>query len=166
MQATVILGIDPGLRITGYAVLKQEQQQSCALEYSYLKLINTRPVAERVTTFHDFFTEKIKQYRITHIALETPFLSKNVQAFLKLGYLRGIVYLLSQKYKCQLHEFSPRQVKASVTGFGGAQKEQVAAMVMRMFSKLSDVRKTYKSDVTDALAISLCGLWHMGQHKF
>lgn len=93
---------------------------------------------------------------MTDLALETPFLGKNAQNFLKLGYLRGILYLLTDTHKIHLHEFSPREVKQAVTGFGGAQKDQVARMMYQLFPTLT-VQK--KDDVTDALAITLCAAW-------
>jgi crossover junction endodeoxyribonuclease RuvC len=83
-------------------------------------------------------------------------LGKNTQVFLKLGYVRGILYLLAAKNKCVLHEFSPREVKQSITGFGGASKEQVARVLMQLFPRIA---KPDKEDVTDALAVTLCGLW-------
>ena len=83
-------------------------------------------------------------------------MGKNVQSFLKLGYLRGILYLLANQHNLGLHEFSPREIKLAITGSGGAGKEQVARVLFMMFPHL---QKPKKEDVTDAIAISLCGLW-------
>lgn len=93
------------------------------------------------------------------MSLETPFLGKNAQNFLKLGYLRGILYLLANQHKLEIHEFAPRQVKSALTGFGGASKEQVARVILRLFPKIEAPKR---DDVTDALAITLCGIWHQG----
>ena len=82
-----------------------------------------------------------------------------MQTFLKLGYLRGVLYLLANQNKLNIHEFSPRQVKISVTVYGGASKDQVAMMILRMFPKLNELGKIEKNDVTDAMAVSICGLW-------
>jgi crossover junction endodeoxyribonuclease RuvC len=151
-----ILGIDPGFRFAGFGILKKEKQKTFLLESGFLRMYSTQPLHERVAIFHDFFTHKIITHQITDIALETPFLGKNAQNFLKLGYLRGIVYLLAYKHSLTLHEFSPTQVKQSVTGFGGASKEQVARVIMQLFPRME---KAEKEDVTDALAVTLCGLW-------
>ena len=153
----IILGIDPGLRFSGFGVLKKTQKQVLLLDYGLLKLSSTKNLQTRIHIFYDFFTEKIKKHNVTDIALETPFLGKNAQNFLKLGYLRGILHLLAAEHQTNLHEFSPRQVKLSVTGYGGASKEQVARMVLRLFPKMEQPKK---DDVTDALAVTLCGLWH------
>jgi len=165
MVKKVVLGIDPGTRVTGYALLEQHVGSIRALEYHYLRLDKIKELSGRVHMFHTFFTEKIVAFGVTDIALETPFLGKNAQTFLKLGYLRGILYLLSAQHECILHEFAPRQVKTAVTGFGGASKEQVAFMVSKFFSSVNDLGATVKNDVTDALAVSLCGLWHANRQK-
>ena len=158
-EQRIILGIDPGFSVTGFAVLKKDQNKAYLIDYGYIKLPTKKHLSERIGIFYDFFTEKIPTLNVTHIALETPFLGKNVQSFLKLGYLRGILYLLANQHQKVLCEYSPREVKAAVTGYGGAKKDQVAAMVLRLFPKISLVQATAKSDVTDALAVSLCGFW-------
>jgi crossover junction endodeoxyribonuclease RuvC len=152
----VVLGIDPGFSATGFGVLEQKQSRVFLLEYGVLKLSCKDSLDKRIGIFHDFFIEKIQQWGIAHLSLETPFLGKNAQVFLKLGYLRGILYLLACKHGLQISEFSPREVKLLVTGFGGADKEQVARMIMRLFP---GIIKPSKFDASDALAIALCGLW-------
>ena len=162
----VILGIDPGFSVTGYAILKMIQKENGKsavgiIDYGYLKMSSKKHLSERTGTFYNLFKSKIEEYKVTDLALETPFLGKNAQTFLKLGYLRGILYLLSNKHHLHIHEFSPRQIKISVTGFGGATKEQVALMVLNMLPKLNDLGRVEKNDVTDAIAVSICGLWNL-----
>lgn len=152
----VILGIDPGFRFAGFGILKKEGRQALLLDYGYLGMSPSDGLVERVGQFHDFFEEKIKEWNVTTIALETPFLGKNAQNFLKLGYLRGILYLLSHKYGAQIKEFAPCEVKQSVTGYGSATKDQVARVVLQLFPGMEIPKK---EDVTDALAVTLCGLW-------
>ncbi len=159
----IILGIDPGFTATGYGILKKEGHKCFLLDYGYLPMSSRKHLSERVHIFFDFFTEKITTFQITDLALETPFLGKNAQNFLKLGYLRGILYLLADQHKMQLHEFSPREVKQSVTGYGGASKDQVERVIMQLFPKLGAQKK---QDVTDALAVTLCGLWKRQAHQF
>jgi crossover junction endodeoxyribonuclease RuvC len=155
----IILGIDPGFRIAGYSIIKKEGGKTFLLDCGYLKMSPTKHLSERLASFHKFFEEKINIWHVTDLALETPFLGKNAQNFLKLGYLRGILYLLSYNHTLTLHEFSPREVKQAVTGFGGASKDQVARVILQLFPRLE---KPEKDDVTDALAVTLCGLW---KHK-
>ena len=152
----IILGIDPGFSFTGYAILKKELGKTFILDFGYLRLPLSQSLQERIALFHDFLQEKITHWHITHCSIETPFLGKNAQNFLKLGYLRGIIYLLVNKNNLVLFEFAPTQIKQALTGFGGASKEQVSRVLFQLFPNLA---KTTKYDATDALAISLCGLW-------
>ena len=155
-KVMIILGVDPGFSITGFSVIKYHQQKVFLLDYGFLRLPQKHSLARRINIFYDFFIEKIDQFNSDAIALETPFLGKNAQNFLKLGYLRGILYLLSNRYNQELLEFSPREIKCALTGFGGASKDQVARVIMHLFPKIP---LPEKQDVTDALAISLCGMW-------
>lgn len=151
-----ILGIDPGWHFTGYGILRKHERTVFLVDYGYLSMSTSKTLAERSGIFYDYFQEKIHVHGVTDLALETPFLGKNAQNFLKLGYLRGMLYLLSNKNNLLLHEFAPRQVKQAVTGFGGASKDQVSRVMMQLFS---NAIKAKKYDVTDALAVTLCGLW-------
>ncbi len=153
----IVLGIDPGFRYAGYAIIKMEGNRAFLLDYGFLKLPQTKTLIERTGMFYEFFNEKIITHKVDHLSIETPFLGKNAQNFMKLGYLRGILYLLTSQHKLILHEFAPRQVKSALTGFGGASKEQVARVIMRFFPKIETPQR---DDVTDALAVTLCGLWH------
>ena len=152
----IILGIDPGCRISGFGVLKKEGSVVMLLDYGDLRMPSSHHLSKRIGQFHSFFSEKINKWNITDVALETPFLGKNAQNFLKLGYLRGILYLLANSHNLGLHEFSPREVKQAITGFGGAGKDQVARVILQLFPRM---KAPDKQDVTDALAVTLCGLW-------
>lgn len=151
----VVLGIDPGTRISGYVIFKKENRQLQLLDYGMLQLPATRELTDRVADFYTFFKDKIEKFQVTHIAIETPFMGKNALNYLKLGYLRGAVYILTSQHKLILHEYTPREVKLSVTGFGGAEKEQVARVITRMFPIISS---SCKFDLTDAFGVGLCAL--------
>lgn len=153
----MILGIDPGFCFTGFGILKEEKGRSYLLEHGFLPLPTKESLVVRIGIFFDFFNERILKYGVTDIALETPFLGKNAQNFLKLGYLRGTLYLLANRHNLKLHEFSPPEIKQRITGYGGASKEQVARVILTLFPTM---KAPAKNDVTDALAVTLCGLWH------
>jgi len=160
----ILLGIDPGFYVTGYAIARYTSQKTSIFDYGHLSLSSKKQLPERVKEFYDFFLEKVRRHNVSYLTLETPFLGKNVQSFLKLGYLRGILYLLTQQQAMHVSEFSPREIKRAVTGYGGASKEQVALVMMQLFPQLKTIGKTYKQDVTDALAICLTGIWQLQQH--
>lgn len=155
-DSITILGIDPGLSTTGYGILRKQGGQTQILDFGALQLSAKASLSERIATFHSFFNDKIVKWQIKTIALETPFLGKNAQNFLKLGYLRGILYLLAQQHNTMLSEFAPREIKLTVTGYGAADKAQVARVITRLFQGL---QMPEKLDITDALAVSLCALW-------
>jgi crossover junction endodeoxyribonuclease RuvC len=161
-MGTVVMGVDPGFHVTGFAIMCSDGSRSQVLDCGFLKMKSSQSLSQRVGLFYSFFKEKIIQHNVTEIALETSFLGKNAQTFLKLGFLRGILLLLVDQYSLSLHEFAPREVKIALTGFGGASKEQVATMVLRFFPSLRAYGPTAQADVTDALAITLCGLWRYG----
>lgn len=152
----VILGVDPGFTATGYSIVCLEKGQTRLLVCGSFPLPATLPMQARLALFYDFFNEKIAEFQVSEVALETPFMGKNAQNFLKLGYLRGILLLLTHRHTCVVREFVPRQVKMAITGFGGAEKEQVMNAVMRLFPRLG-IPARY--DITDAIAVSLCCLW-------
>jgi len=156
---SVILGVDPGFSVTGYSILKQDSSKVYLIDCGYLKMKSTDSLSKRVGIFFNFFQAKINTLSVTQVSLETSFLGRNAQTFLKLGFLRGILYLLADQHNLELREFAPREIKSAVTGFGGASKDQVANMVLRMFPKLAQIGKIERSDVSDALAIGICGIW-------
>ena len=161
MRVMIILGVDPGFSITGYGIIQYTQNKVFLLDHGFLRLPQKHHLSHRIRIFHDFLLQKITEYNVTTLSIETPFLGKNAQNFLKLGYLRGILYLLSDEKQLDLLEFSPREIKLALTGFGGASKDQVAYIVTRLFPRMEPPKK---QDVTDALAVGLCGLWR-GKHN-
>ena len=160
LHETIVLGIDPGLRISGYGVVKKDGRNAMLVDCGYLSMSSSKSLVARIGIFYNFFLQKINEWNISDISLETPFLGRNAQNFLKLGYLRGLVYLLADNHNLVIHEFAPREIKQTLTGFGGASKEQVARVMMQLFPRLQQQKKL---DVTDALAITLCGLWKSKQ---
>lgn len=153
------MGIDPGHSITGFSILKIQKSCPSALDLGFLELAKIKSISKRLLEFEKFLTGKITQHSVTSICLETPFLGKNAQTFLKLGFLRGILLLTGERHGLEVLEFAPTTVKQSVTGYGGASKDQVARAIMMLFPQISGLKKTAVNDVTDALAVGLCGLW-------
>lgn len=152
----VILGVDPGVVCAGFSVVSVEYGRVVLLDYGFVKLSSAAPMPERLSILYDSFSSKIEQFKVTELVFETPFLGKNAQNFLKLGYVRGVLYLLVHRYSLLVHEFSPREVKRAITGSGSAEKEQLARVLIRLFPGLN---LPDRYDVTDAIALSLCGVW-------
>ncbi|MEI7825080.1 MAG: crossover junction endodeoxyribonuclease RuvC [Chlorobiaceae bacterium] len=151
----VVLGVDPGSRITGYGVIHEDCGGFAVLACGVIRLHAGSSHPERIGQIYRELETVIADFRPERVALETAFLSRNVQSALKLGQVRGAVIALAMNRNLLLHEYAPREVKSAVTGKGAASKEQVAFMVGRMLA-LSPVPEPY--DVTDALGIALCDL--------
>jgi len=151
-----VLGIDPSYTATGFAITQQQGNKQELLHCGTISLPSHYELSSRIGIFYECFNTMVQEYSITKISLETPFLGKNVQTFLKLGYLRGIIHLIAHQHLIQVIEFSPKEVKLAVTGFGSAEKDQVSRMVHMLFPGLIQKKSL---DITDAIAISLCGLW-------
>jgi crossover junction endodeoxyribonuclease RuvC len=158
VRQRIVLGIDPGLSTSGFSIATIITNKIELKECGYLSFKTGDEISAKIKKFYDFFTEKIIEHTITEIALETPFFSKNSMTFLKLGYVRSVVYLLKEQHSLSLHEFAPRSIKQAITGFGGAEKEQVQKTLFTLFPALGKIG-TMKYDVTDAVAASVCALW-------
>ncbi len=153
---TIVVGIDPGWHVSGYAIIDRRRSTLVLVDCNYLAMSPKKSLVERAGIFYDFFSRIIEERAVAELALETPFLGKNAQNFLKLGYLRGLLYLLASKHGLPLCELAPREVKQGITGFGGAGKDQVARVLSQLFRRTINAPKY---DVTDAVAIALCAAW-------
>lgn len=157
MKNRIILGVDPSFTSSGYAILRSDIYNKVVLiEKGTLPLPVSLGLENRLSLFYSFFQHRIQLHGINELSLETPFLGKNAQNFLKLGYLRGILLLLASQHHLRVREFTPRQIKCAITGSGAADKDQVMRVVRMMFPRLTDITSF---DVSDAIAISLCNLW-------
>lgn len=145
---TVIIGIDPGSRITGYGIIRVEGNRNFYLGSGSIHLTQTK-VAERLQMIFSELQKIISLYRPNEAAIEQVFMHANPGSALKLGQARGAAMVA---LNMPLTEYSARQVKLSVVGSGAAKKDQVQHMVKRLLN-YSD---SLQVDEADALAIALC----------
>ena len=146
-----ILGIDPGSRITGYGVVEGDWGNTKAVEYGTLQLGANLPMGTRLAKLYAGLSEIIKRHSVTEVAVERVFVSKNADSALKLGHARGVVLRVVEQAGLPLFEYTPAQVKKSVTGSGRAIKGQVGALVRAILSLDEDPPE----DAADALAIAM-----------
>ncbi len=149
----LILGVDPGTRNLGYAVLDVTPQRLTLLVGDVLKLKASDSMHERMCLIWEHLNFLIGQYQPAHLALEDIFVKLNIQVAFKLGQVRGVVILAAALAKMGVYEYSPREVKKALTGNGNASKEQVAYMARHFFPYLSE---TALPDMTDAVAVAIC----------
>jgi crossover junction endodeoxyribonuclease RuvC len=154
----IILGIDPGTTVTGYGIVKYENNVLTRITSGIINLASTKSIPVRLKVIHKEINKIIKLYKPNEFAIETAFYGKNVQSAMKIGYARGVAILSAVLNNIPTSEYSPREVKKSVVGRGAATKEQVGFMVKSLL--ILDEKKM-KSDETDALAIALCHAFRM-----
>lgn len=152
-QPQIILGIDPGTLLMGYALLKVDGNNVQVLLMDVLKLSSHKDIYLRLEKIHTKVCELIKLYHPSTFAIEAPFFGKNVQSMLKLGRAQGVAIAAAMQAGLTVTEYSPKKVKQSITGNGNADKEQVWRMLQRI---LQIEEKPQYFDATDALAVALC----------
>lgn len=152
-QQPIILGIDPGSLLMGYALLKADKNQPRVLLMDVLKLANEKDIYARLHLIHEKVSELIRLYRPSSFAIEAPFFGKNVQSMLKLGRAQGVAIAAAMQAGISVTEYSPKKVKQSITGNGNASKEQVWHMLKTILQ--IDEQPRY-FDASDALSVALC----------
>lgn len=155
----IILGIDPGLRVTGYGVITKRGQQSYYLGSGCIRT-QTMDLATRLWQIHQGLSEVIQEFRPQSVAIEQVFMQKNASSALKLGHARGAAIVAAAGHGHQAHEYAPRLVKQTVVGYGNSTKEQIAHMVKRLLA----VEGVMAQDAADALAVALCHASHMSHY--
>ncbi len=145
---TIIIGIDPGSRRTGYGIIRLEGNRHIYLTSGYLD-VSSYPVCERLRHIYLGLQKIIQSYQPHEAAIEQVFMHENPSSALKLGQARGAAIVALE---IPVAEYSARQVKKSVVGKGAASKEQVQFMVKRLLNIAGELQ----ADAADALAIALC----------
>lgn len=146
------MGVDPGLRVTGYGVISCDNNSYKFVDCGKISSGNGT-TAERLERIYDGLVSIMAQYKDLHaLAIEDVFMAKNFKSTLKLGQAHGVAILAAVKASLQIASYAPRQVKKAVTGVGSADKNQVAHMV----KVLLNYRETISNDISDALAVAIC----------
>jgi len=148
---SIILGIDPGSRITGYGVIQLTGGKVSYLGSGCIRLTHDE-LSIRLKRIFDSVSEIITQFAPTEFAIEQVFMAKNPDSALKLGQARGAAIVAATNFDLPVAEYSARQIKQSVVGTGGADKTQVQHMVMTLLK----LNATPQADAADALAVALC----------
>ena len=152
-EETCILGIDLGTYTMGYAIIEVKKKRVSLSQFGVIHLNTYTSVSEKLFKAHEHISELLKKFNPDSIALESPFLGKNVQTLMSLGRCQGVIMLSAFSHNIPLYEYSPRKIKLAVAGNGNASKEQVAKMLQAM---LSFENIPTLLDATDALAVAVC----------
>ena len=147
----LILGIDPGSRITGYGIINAVGQKNEYVASGCIR-ISGEELPERLQQVYAGVTEIIQHYCPQEMAIEQVFMARNADSALKLGQARGVAIVAGTNQDLPVAEYAARKVKQAVVGKGSADKSQVQHMVMSIL-KLPGLPQ---ADAADALAIALC----------
>jgi crossover junction endodeoxyribonuclease RuvC len=151
-----ILGLDPGLRNTGWGLINVEGTKLGFVACGVVTSDGGLPLALRLKQLHDRLTEVVTTWTPDEVAVEETFVNKDAQATLKLGQARAMALLVPALHGLPVAEYGANQVKKTVVGVGHAEKEQVLAMVKVLLPK-ADPKK---ADAADALAIAIAHAHH------
>lgn len=158
----IILGLDPGTNVMGYGLIRIQKSSISLLQYGVIQLSKYEGHELRLKKIFDRVISLLDEFHPDEVALEAPFFGKNVQSMLKLGRAQGVAMAAALSREIPIIEYAPKKVKQSVTGNGNASKEQVARMLMTLFT-IREVPKLM--DATDALAVAVCHHFQKGPAK-
>lgn len=148
----IILGIDPGTCITGYGLIHYHPRKIEALDFGCIKPPANLQLSKRYLIIYEAIEGLILQHRPKYLSIENQFVSKNVQSALKLGMAKGVAMLAAEKHGLLIQEYSPKEAKLAVTGYGNASKDQVQKM-MQLILGLPSAPEP--EDAADALSLAL-----------
>jgi crossover junction endodeoxyribonuclease RuvC len=153
-----VLGLDPGLRHTGWGVIDVDGNRLTHVADGVASAPTDLPIGERLVLLFRQLGEVLERFRPDEAAVEETFVNRNPASTLKLGVARGGVLLAPAERGVPVSEYSANMVKKSVVGAGHAEKGQVQLMVRRLLPGCAVV----KADAADALAVAICHAHHAG----
>ncbi|WP_298113415.1 crossover junction endodeoxyribonuclease RuvC [Bradyrhizobium sp.] len=153
-----ILGIDPGLRRTGWGVIEVEGNRLVYVGCGSVEPPNDLPLSSRLLAIHDGLAAVLGDFRPLEAAVEQTFVNKDGVATLKLGQARGVAMLAPAMFGISVAEYAPNQVKKTVVGAGHADKNQIMVMLKILLPKA----EPKSADAADALAVAVTHAHHRG----
>lgn len=162
-MGSVILGIDPGSRFMGFAIIDVPKRMGAKIQCRELGVIKPKavlPMEQRLAVIYENLQKIVEEYQPKIIAVEKAFYAKNVESTMKLGMARAMVFLVAAQAGATLTEISPNTIKKAVTGFGHASKEQVE----KVLGLLTGIQEFPSLDSSDALAIAYTAARGLGSY--
>jgi crossover junction endodeoxyribonuclease RuvC len=151
-----LLGLDPGLRRTGWGIIRVDGLRLSHVANGTVVPPDDRPMGERLAALHDGLSAVIAAHAPDEAAVEAVFVNKNPESTLKLGMARGVVMLTPARLGLSVAEYAPNQIKKSIVGAGHAEKTQIQLMVRTLLPGC----KIASADAADALAVAICHAHH------
>src|SRR2546423_6843327 len=154
-----VLGIDPGSETTGWGVIEGDARRYRLVEFGTVKASARERFAARLLKISVGVESLVEKFQPDVCAVEEAFFAVNAKTALKLGQVRGVVLLAAERAGVEIAEYAPRLVKATVVGYGAAEKQQVQEMV-RVLLKLREAPTPF--DASDALGVAITHMHHAG----
>lgn len=152
-----VLGIDPGTGRLGWAIVNHEKGNDTFVDCGCFETKVNSELPQRLHKIFDFLNDLIKEHKPDVLSVESLFFATNVKTAFDVGAARGVILLAGESAKLPIFQYTPLQVKSSLTGYGKAEKSQVQFMV----TKILHLKETPKpDDAADAVAIALTHLFH------
>jgi crossover junction endodeoxyribonuclease RuvC len=148
-----ILGIDPGTIVMGYGVVESDDDELSPVDYGAIKVSERTQIGERLNRLYHELLKVIQRHKPDAVAVEQPFVAKNVRTALAIGRAQAIAILAAAEKGIPTYEYTPAQVKQRVANYGASSKEQVQEMV-RLQLGLEETPQP--NDAADALAVAIC----------
>lgn len=155
-----ILGIDPGSLVTGYGLVESGRERPEVLASGVIAADPAQPLPRRLLVIYTALMELIERTSPDELAVENLFHGANVKSLTVIAQVRGVILLAGASCGMPIAEYSPREVKMSVAGRGGATKDQVRSMVLATAMVTGDLDST---DAADGIAVALCHLGRRGR---
>lgn len=146
-----ILGVDPSLRSTGYAIVEGDRKKQKVIEFGLIKTRSSESLEDSLKHIAASIEKVVREYAPDSLAIENVFTARNSRVALQLGHVRGVVILVCTRCELQIYPYAATRIKETVAGYGRASKEQVQHMVARTLG-LTEVPP---ADAADALAAAL-----------
>ncbi|MGD0779340.1 MAG: crossover junction endodeoxyribonuclease RuvC [Dehalococcoidales bacterium] len=148
-----ILGIDPGTVVMGWGVIEGEDNDLALVDFGAITVPEKSPMGERLNRLYQELLKVVQRYKPDAVAVEQPFVAKNVRTALAIGRAQAIALLAAANQEIPAFEYTPAQVKQRVANYGAGSKEQIQEMV-RLQLGLAEVPQP--NDAADALAVAIC----------
>jgi len=155
-----ILGIDPGTVVVGYGIIDSRVDEISMVTYDAITCPKRSPISERLSFLFERLSEVIIEYKPDVVAVEQPFVSKNVKTALAIGKAQAVAILAASRQGIPVFEYTPAEVKRVVANYGASSKEQIQEMVKLQLG-LAEI--PHPNDAADALAVAIC---HLRQSRF
>ncbi len=158
MEEIFVLGVDPGIAITGLAIVKKKNENLELIHYGAIKTSSALTVPERLKDLHRQLTDVLCNFKIDHAAIEKLFFSTNLKTVINVSEARGVILYTLSEFDKEIYEYTPLEAKKSVLGKGNATKKEIQEAVMNIFNLVASPKP---DDAADAIALALCHIYSL-----